>query len=108
MPPRPTCALQTDMRCEYLISVWILASATLMSVACQMWARVLVGYLPKPNKNKKSKALSHEQWKRAKREILRDAMDHILAPIRQLCKTGLRMQVMALYCINTDRCKTND
>ena len=71
--------------------------ATLANVPAQLrnqaWARVVVGYLRKPNKNLKPAGMSHEEWKRRKRDIKQKQMAAILEPLRTLMRTGVRMVV---------------
>ena len=71
--------------------------ATLANVPAQLrnqeWARVVVGYLRKPNKNLKPAGMSHEEWKRRKRHIKQKQLAAILEPLRTIARTGVRMVV---------------
>ena len=59
----------------------------------ERWARVLVGYLPKPNKNLKPSGMGDAEWQRCKRSIFRASMNEMLAPVRQYTRTGVRMEI---------------
>ena len=59
----------------------------------QPWARVLVGYLQKPNKNLKPAEMGHEEWKRRKRLLKVRQMDAMLESVVRLGRTGVKMVV---------------
>ena len=59
----------------------------------QPWARVLVGYLQKPNKNLKPADMGHEEWKRRKRLLKVRQMDAMLESVARLGRTGVKMVV---------------
>ena len=55
------------------------------------WARVLIGYIPHPNKNKRPWGKPDTEWKRYKKRVFRRAMRAMLAPIRTFCRTRVKM-----------------
>lgn len=59
----------------------------------EKWARVLLGYIPKPHATSKPEGLSDSAWKEECRRIFRASMNEILAPIRMYARTGVRMLV---------------
>lgn len=59
----------------------------------QPWARFLLGYLPKANKNSKPAGMAKAAWTRYTRVQFQAAMSAMLAPIRRYSSTGVRMQV---------------
>ena len=59
----------------------------------ERWARVLVGYIPKPNKNLRPAGMGEADWQRCKRSIFRASMNEMLAPVRQFARTGVKMEI---------------
>ena len=59
----------------------------------ERWARVLVGYIPKPNKNLRPAGMGEADWQRCKRSIFRASMNEMLAPVRQVARTGVKMEI---------------
>ena len=59
----------------------------------QAWARFLLGYLPKANKNSKPAGMATAAWTRYTRVQFQAAMSAMLGPIRRYMSTGVRMQV---------------
>ena len=57
------------------------------------WARVLIGYIPHPNKNKRPRDRFDTDWKRYKKSVFRRAMRYMLGAVREFCQTGVRMEL---------------
>ena len=57
------------------------------------WARVLVGYIGSPNKNKKPARISHADWLRHKRNMHQSSMTAMLESVRRLARTGVKMRL---------------
>ena len=57
------------------------------------WARVLVGYIGSPNKNKKPACISQAEWLRHKRTMHQASMVAMLESVRRLAPTGVRIQL---------------
>ena len=57
------------------------------------WARVLIGYIPHPNKNKRPRDTCGTEWKRYKKSVFKRAMRCMLGAIREFCQTGVHMEL---------------
>ena len=57
------------------------------------WARVLIGYIGSPNKNKKPARISHADWLRHKRNMHQSSMAAMLESVRRLARTGVKMRL---------------
>ena len=57
------------------------------------WARVLVGYIGMPNKNKKPNSAGVADWRRQKRNMFQSCMGLALASVRRLAKTGVKIRL---------------
>jgi len=82
-----------------LIPVYLTSANIRATIRNLPHARVLVGYLPKYSKNDKPRHMSDENWKEVKRVMYKTAMAAIFQPLREVERTGVRMQL---------RCRTGD